>query len=366
MDNIKNKAKMSKIFQKITLGKTTTNESKYKNENINANITTNLNLNSNNKNEIYNQKKLSLFNKNKNILVKSRNSLFLEKNIETSPPITENEENSKKININIINNDNINDNITNKEKYEKEPILIPKKINNIKYPNEQIYDKLSQKTNLFQEFLERHHLILNNSSAKKQKSYNYDSNIISNKMYGTISNNLYNYDNYNENYNKNIYLINNQNILLKEGENYDYLNKKNAYTQISLRKNINNKNTDIPENINYKIINLDNNKYNSSLNKRRYNTRNNEELILPIKNIFKTFQVNKYKNIINNIKEDFPTKISPSFGRTGYSVYKKNDKQKKSIIKNTKNINIYKKPKNQSHSEFDLGLAPSKILKIYT
>ena len=243
---------------------------------------------------------------------------------------------------------------------------MPKKINNIKYPNEQLYNKLSQKTDLFQEFLEKHHLILNNSSdykAKKQKSYNYDNNIISNKMYGTVSNHLYKYDSYNENYNKNIYKINNQ-ILFKEGDNYSYSNKKNAYTQVSLRKNINNKKA--PEIINYKVINLDNNKYNnSSINKQKYITRNNEELMLPITNIFKTFQVNKYRHIINNIKEDVPTKISPTFGRTGYSVYNKKNEKQKNIIKNTKNNNAYKNQKNQSHSEFDLGLASSKKLKIY-
>ena len=119
---------------------------------------------------------------------------------------------------------------------------------------------------------------------------------------------------------------------------------------------------DTPENINYKVISLDNN-YHSPLGSKKYKSRNNQELVLHITNLFKTFQVNKYKNIINNIEEDFPTKISSVFGRTGYSIYNKK-KDNPNNFKNMKNINIIKM-KNQSQSDVDLGFYPKKIEKIY-
>ena len=99
MDKNKNKTKMSNIFQKITLGRNSTvNESKSKKENDITNSNNKSDSNSNikpkNKNEIQNLKRYSLFNKKKNILVKSRNSLFLEKFTEPIP-ITDFEENNK-------------------------------------------------------------------------------------------------------------------------------------------------------------------------------------------------------------------------------------------------------------------------------
>jgi len=113
--------------------------------NSNNKSDSNSNIKPKNKNEIQNLKRYSLFNKKKNILVKSRNSLFLE-NFTEPRYITEFEENSKS--INILNN-NI---ITNSEKYEKEPILITQKINNIKYLNEYIYNKFNKKNDLFVEY----------------------------------------------------------------------------------------------------------------------------------------------------------------------------------------------------------------------
>ena len=124
---------------------------------------------------------------------------------------------------------------------------------------------------------------------------------------------------------------------------------------IIIKKNIqkkNNINLDTPENINYKLISID---YNfNSLSKKKINKKRNEELVLPITNIFKTFQVNKYKNIINNISEDFPTKIVPIFRRTGYSLYNKKI-DKRNNIKNLKKINIYNTMNNQNQSDINLG-----------
>ena len=363
----KNKIKISKFFEKINLNKSSniSSESKSKEnknnneqnikinnakENVNENININTFKNNYNNNEM---KKLSYFSQKKN----NKENLFIDKHSDLNP-IEKYMENSK-----ILNNKNK----TNLYKYNKkmEPFLITEKINSINYPNEEMKN-INKKDDLFQEFLERHNLKVNRSLESKKKnqySKKNDYYTISNKMYGTKNNNLINnnLDNYN-----NIYKINTQNLLLKEGENIE-LNKRNIYTQGNTKNTINTNsiNTDTPENINYKLISFDNN-YHSPLNiQQKSKTRNNHELLLPITNIFKTFQVNKYKNIINNIEDYFPSKISPIFGRTGYFVYnKRKDIQKHN--KNLKNnINIYRKTKNQNETDVDLGLAPKKVIKIY-
>ena len=382
-ENRKNKLKITKFFEKITTNKTNNisvkSKSKknknhnYQNININ-NLNTNINnlneninnLNTNinnfkanftsNNNEINNLKRFSLFHNKKNISLYTKNNLLVDKSVEANP-IDKYEENSKNINYKINNKTSLY-----KNPKKTDPLLITQKINSINYPSNENIKNINKKDDLFQEFLERHNLKLNRSldnKTKNQNSKKIDYFSISNRMYGTRNNNLYNnIDNYN-----NIYTINNQNIFLKEGEIFDF-NKKKDYTQSNIKNTININTINTPENINYKLISFDNN-YHSPLGRQhKVKTRNNPELILPIANVFKTFQVNKYKNIINNIEEDFPTKISPIFGRTGYSVYNKRQDNQISI-KNMKNTNIYRKTKNQNQSDMDLGFAPKKIVKIY-
>ena len=319
LNNNKNKVKLNNYFEKIELNKNNINSTLNNKSNNNKSIN-----NLKNKNEIYNLKKYNYLNKNKINPLNSRNNLLKEKYSETTH-ITEFEEN-KKINSKINSTTNI-------IKYQKEPLLIEKKIKNIQYPNEQIINKINKKKDLFQQFLEKHNLKLNNSldyKIKKKISNNYNHNIISNRMFGTRSSNNY-YDYYNETLFNNIYRMNSDNIILKEVSQYD-LNKNYNYSQVNTKKNnmkkinLNFKN---PENIiNFKLITLDNN-FKSPKKNYLYKTRNDEELVLPPKNIFKTFQVNKYKNIINNISDDFPTKIVPIFTRTGYSYFNKKEDKKK-------------------------------------
>ena len=344
-NNKKIEEKSSKFFEKIESD----------NNNSIIQITSNISNKSNksNKNEnIYNLKKTNLFKRKQNISLDSRNNLLLDKLCETNR--------TDKFDENSKNNNNKINNISTLYKYKKEPILITQKINSIKYPNEQIINQINKKDDLFHEFLEKHNLILNNSSDYKPKnnnSKNNKKNIINNKIFGT-ANDAHNY--YDNNFSNNI-KIEYKNLTIREREPSD-IKKKNTYTKVNKRRTIYNNNMDTPENIHYKLISLDN-KYHTSLNNKKYKTRNKLELVLPITNIFETFQVKKYKNIINNITEDFPTKISPIFGRTGYSIYNKKDEK----YKNFNNINIYKKSKNnQSQPEINLGLTPTKKIKIYT
>ena len=327
-DNSKNRTKLSKFYDKISINTNNINH-EFKNKNKNNEY-----FIYKNKNEINKTKKFSHFNKSPNFEMNSRNNLFLDKFVERNIQ-TESEENK---NLNCKNK-----NIINIYKYQKEPILITQKLTNINYPNEEMKSKINKKDDIFQEFLERHKLKLNISSdhkSRNKKYNNYEFATISNRMYGARSNNYYN-DN-------NDYLINNQNILLNK--NYDF-----NVAKTKIKKNIqkkNNINLDTPENINYKLISID---YNfNSLSKKKINKKRNEELVLPITNIFKTFQVNKYKNIINNISEDFPTKIVPIFRRTGYSLYNKKI-DKRNNIKNLKKINIYNTMNNQNQSDINLG-----------
>ena len=328
-DNSSNKTKFNKFFEKISLFTNNINHESQNKYKINEN------LNYKNKNEIHNLKTFNIFNKSPSIALDSKNNLILEKFTERNIQ-TEFEENK---NINYKNK-----NIINLYKYKKEPALTTQKITNLNFPNEQMISKINKKEDIFQEFLERHKLKLNISSEKKsrnQKHNNYEVTTISNRMYGTRSNNYYN-DN-------NEYHINNQNKSLKEIKKYD-LN----FAQTKAKKNIlkkNNINLDIPENINYKLISIDYN-FNSPLKKKKNKTGNDEELILPITNIFKTFQVNKYKNIINNISEDFPNKIIPIFEKTRNSLYSKKMNKHNSI----KKINIYKRMNNKNQSDLNLGI----------
>ena len=310
IDNSKNKTTLTKIFENISINANNINhESKNKNyENLFH------------KNKIHNLKKFSLFNRDQNIPLDSKNNLFLNKLSERNT-LTENEENK---NINYKNKDFIN-----LYKYKKEPILISQKITNINYPNEQMKNKIKKKEDIFQEFFERHKLKLNISSdykSRNQKNNNYEINTISNRMYGARSNIYYNKNNN--------YRINDQNILLKKIENNELNLAQSKAKKIILKKNKIHLGT--PKNINYKLISFNYN-FNSSSKNKINKTRNAQELILPITNIFKTFQVNKYKHIINNISDDFSSKIVPVDGEVEYSLNNK----KIDNHNNIKNINIY-------------------------
>ena len=304
------------------------------------------------KDEILNLKNNHNFiNRNKNLSLDSRNNILLDKLCEVNNR-AEIEKKTKKLNG---KNNNI---ISTLHKYKKEPIIITQTISKIKFPNAQIINKGDKKDDLFQAFLERHNIVLNNSSEIKKKKMHNNTNIaISNRFYGT-SNEIYKH--YDNTFSNNFYKIENKNITLIKKDPLDFKinNNRTALTQSNNRRRI--YNMDVPENVNYKIISLDN-KYRSSLSNQKKRTRNKLEIFLPITNIFETFQVNKYKNIVNNITEDFPTKISPIFGRTGYSIYNKHHEKYKTI----KNMNVYRKRRNQSDVEINLGLTPSKRISFY-
>jgi hypothetical protein len=275
------------------------------------------------------KKNKNFINKKSNLSLDSRNLLLIDKYDKFCETNNDDETEKKGTNANIKNNNNI----SALHKYKKEPIIITQKINNIKYPNTQMVKKIDKKNDLFQSFLERHNIILNNSPDKRKKVNNKFNYTISNRFYGTSIDFHKKYDQTFSNY---FHKIENKNIKLLRKENNFNVNDRTVLTQSNKRKRI--YNIDIPNSINYKIISLDN-KYHTPLNDQKNRTRNKIEILLPITNIFETFQVNKYKNIVNNITEDFPTKITPIFGRTGYSIYNKSKEKYKTI----KNINIYKK-----------------------
>ena len=331
----------------------------YKNKNISLNSKINVSYNSFSKiksleDERINLKKNKNFiNKRNNLSLDSRNLLLNDKYDKFCETNNDDETEKKGTNANIKNNNNI----SALHKYKKEPIIITQKINNIKYPNAQMVNKIDKKNDLFQSFLERHNIILNNSLDKRKKVNNKFNCTISNRFYGTAIDFNKKYD---QTFSNHFHKIENKNIKLLRKENLDFnLNDRTVLTQSNKRKRI--YNMDIPDSVNYKIISLDN-KYHTPLNDQKNKTRNKIEILLPITNIFETFQVNKFKNIVNNITEDFPTKITPIFGRTGYSIYNKGREKYKTI----KNINIYKKSKNQSQIELNLGLSPTKKMRLYS
>ena len=397
LDSNKNKNKLSKYFEKISLNKNNINNkniinnisksklSKYyeiinsnknsinnlsNNKNNKSNYIgekSNSNLRSKNKNEIYDLKTSNYMKKRQINTLNSKNNLLTEKYTEKSH-IRDLEE-TKNMNYKIKKIDTatgVKGKIPSRTtiiEFQKEPILIAQKINNILYPNEQIINKINTKKDLFQQFLEKHNLKLNNSLdyiTKKKISKKYDTNIISNKMFGTRSINNY-YDYYNETLSNNINKMSHENLLLKEINQYN-LNKRYNYSQENSRKNFIKKNNLIIENHknknNNRLITLDNN-FKSPMKKHIFKSRNNEELVLPITNTFKTFQVNK--NIVNNVTEEFPAHKIPIFSRTGFSYYSKKQDKKR----NLNNFNKYKKNENQSIFNFHLDIASVKTAKLY-
>ena len=315
---------------------------------------------SNNKNEISDYKK-NLFKMNQPTLPNNKN--LIQNKFMDSQLGTDIEDNSK-----TKNTHNNNNNTTNTFKVHKEHLLITQKDSNNsnKHSNNYLSQKViynqNKKDDLFQQFLERHNFRLNNSSDYKNKKLlkNYHTGVISNKLYGTSVNGLYNYyDNNNSNNNNNIfsktiYNYNNQKLLVKEKDHF-YLKKKNYNTESNTIKHLN---LDTPEKISFKMISLDTAKNNSNSPIIKKKTRNKIEVVAPITDIFQTFQVKKYKSVIKNITDELPTKISPIFGSTGYSFYSRKVEQ----FKNMNNIN----KKNHNISEVNLGLAPSKTIKLYT
>ena len=349
---------MNKFFDKIAINNSINNQNNVlpkkpnKSEKIN-----NLQNDSNNKNEIIDFKK-NVFKMNQPSLSKNKN--LIKNKFMESQPGTDIEDNSK---TKISKNNNMN----NVFKAHKEHLLITQNdsSNNNKHNNNYLSQKKiyyqNKKDDLFQQFLERHNFRLNNSSDYKNKKLlkNHHTGVISNKLYGTSVNSLYKYyDNNNINnsnsiFSKTIYNYNNQKLFIKEKDHF-YLKKKNYNTESNIIKQIN---LDTPEKISFKMVSLDTAKNNSNSPIIKKITRNNIEVVAPITDIFQTFQVKKYKSVIKNITDEIPTKISPIFGRTGYSFYNRKVDQ----FKNMNNIN-----KNHNISEVSLGLAPSKTIKINT
>ena len=361
LETKKGKEKMNKFFDKITINSSISNQNNEppKNQKKIEKIY-NLKNVSNNKNEISDYKK-NLFKMNQPTLANNKN--LIQNKFMDSQPGTDIEDNSK-----TKNTHNNNNNTTNTFKVHKEHLLITQKDSNNsnKHSNNYLSQKViynqNKKDDLFQQFLERHNFRLNNSSDYKNKKLlkNYHTGVISNKLYGTSVNGLYNYyDNNNSNNNNNIfsktiYNYNNQKLLVKEKDHF-YLKKKNYNTESNTIKHLN---LDTPEKISFKMISLDTAKNNSNSPIIKKKTRNKIEVVAPITDIFQTFQVKKYKSVIKNITDELPTKISPIFGSTGYSFYSRKVEQ----FKNMNNIN----KKNHNISEVNLGLAPSKTIKLYT
>ena len=98
------------------------------------------------------------------------------------------------------------------------------------------------------------------------------------------------------------------------------VNKKDAETQSKLTF----RNEKIPERLNFKFISLDN-QFKMALNKKKIKLRNNHELLLStqITNAFKTFQMKKSKEIINN----------KNFFNVGKSINDKNEENKVNNLK---------------------------------
>lgn len=365
LETKKGKEKMNKFFDKITINSSISNQNNEppKKPNKSEKIY-NLKNVSNNKNEISDFKK-NVFKMNKPTL--STNKNLIKNKFMDSQPGTDIEDNTKTKNTN-------NNNTTNTFKVHKEQLLITQKDsnNNNKHNNNYLSQKViynqNKKDDLFQQFLERHNFRLNNSSDYKHKKLlkNYHTGVISNKLYGTSVNGIYKYydnnnsinniNNNNNFFSKTIYNYNNQKLFTKEKDHF-YLKKKNYNTESNTIKHIN---LDTPEKISFKMISLDTAKNNSNSQSNKKKTRNNVEVVGPITDIFQTFQVKKYKSVIKNITDELPTKISPIFGSTGYSFYSRKVEQ----FKNMNNIN--KKNKNHNISEVNLGLAPSKTIKLYT
>lgn len=352
----KAKEKMNKFFDKITIDSNINNKNNelLKKPNKSEKIFNLKNVN-NNKNEISDFKK-SVFKINQPISLNNKKNLIKNKFMESQPG-TDVEDNTK-----IKNSQN--NNAANLFKVHKENLLITQKESNDNmnhnnnYQSQKVIYNQNKKDDLFQQFLERHNFRLNNSSDYKNKKYlkNNHTGIISNKLYGTSVNGLYNNNNNNNYFSKTIYNYNNQKLFIKEKDHF-YLKKKNYNTESNTIKHIN---LDTPEKINFKLISLDTakNNSNSPINKKK--TRNNIEVVGPITDIFQTFQVKKYKSVIKNITDELPTKISPIFGSTGYSFYSRKIEQFKNINNNNKKIT------NHNISEVSLGLAPSKTIKLYT
>ena len=188
------------------------------------------------------------------------------------------EENSRRANS-LINFDINLDNISPNQ------IQNPKKINNIYYPNKEMIKNMKHKDFILNQFLIRHNINYNSkSNTKNSKLFLNDDN---NQMYETI-NYVYNLSNI-------LDKVNSPPPIIKDN---DYIiNKKDEKSQSYIK----NKNDKIPDKLNFKFISLDD-QFKTALNKKKIRFRNNPELLLsiPITNAFKTFQIRKNKDIINN------------------------------------------------------------------
>ena len=188
------------------------------------------------------------------------------------------EENSRRANS-LINFDINLDNISPNQ------IQNPKKINNIYYPNKEMIKNMKHKDFILNQFLIRHNINYNSkSNTRNSKLFLNDDN---NQMYETI-NYVYNLSNI-------LDKVNSPPPIIKDN---DYIiNKKDEKSQSYIK----NKNDKIPDKLNFKFISLDD-QFKTALNKKKIRFRNNPELLLsiPITNAFKTFQIRKNKDIINN------------------------------------------------------------------
>ena len=255
------------------------NDEKYNNENFDNHIMTYTDYNFYNrnslndlhiyKNDINNLKRFPI-HKRQNRITHNYGKDVLVQKYETS------EESSKRGNSDVKNDINLN-NSSNQ--------LVTQKINNIYFPNEQMIKKFKNKDYLFKQFLIRH----NNNSKKKYgtkspEQLTYEDN-------NTMNEAINNYNEYNASMDK----TNIPPLLIKDSE---YLGNRKS---IEIQTNRNLRNDQFSDKVNFKFISIDN-QFKIALKKRKYHFRNNPELILstPITNVFKTFQMKKNREMINN------------------------------------------------------------------
>ena len=273
-------------IDKYTTIKNDTNKTfeKFKKENIENNIINHTDFN------FYRRKDLNNFHYYKNEIHNLKriplHKIYKEEN---------SEENSRKANSEINFDINLDDVTPNQ-------IQILKKVNNIYYPNKEMIKNMKFKDFILNQFLIRNKIHYSKkSNTKYSKLFLNDDN---NQIYETI-----NYVHNRSNTLDKVNSLNSPPPLIKDN---DYITNKKDEESQSYIKNKNDKNKD---KLNFKFISLDN-QFRLALNKKKIHLRNNPELLLsvPITNAFKTFQIRKNKEMINNkrymnIRKSFGDKI---------------------------------------------------------
>ena len=249
---------------------------KFKKENIENNIINHTDYN------FYHKKNLNNFHYYKNDIHNLKRIRFHKKYKEENS-----EENNRKANSEINFDINLDDITPNQ-------IQSHKKVTNIYYPNKEMIKNMKHKDFILNQFLIRGNINYKNKSTNTKYSQlllNDDNN----QIYETIN-----------------YVYNRPNTLDKASSTPPLI-KGNKNEESS--SYIKNKNDNNPERLSFKFISLDN-QFKMALNKKKTHFRNNPELLLsvPITNVFKTFQIRKNKEMINNknymnIGQSFNNKI---------------------------------------------------------